>query len=75
MRNMSSKIWIEVTQDEYELPVAVADTARELAEIVGTTTNNIISQCSHRRKGRLKSSRFRMIEIEEEESERTEGTL
>lgn len=66
MRNMSSKkIWMEVTQDKYELPVAIADTAKELAEIVGTTTNNIVSQCSHYRKGRLKSSRFRMIEIEE----------
>ena len=28
-------IWMKVTDDKYELPVAVADTAEELARIVG----------------------------------------
>ena len=27
--------WLEITQDKYELPLAVADTARELANLRG----------------------------------------
>jgi CYTH domain-containing protein len=76
MRNMSSKkIWMEVTRDEYELPVKIADSVEELAEMCGTSTNTIRSTISHWKKGRLKTCVYRKVEIEEEESERTEGTL
>lgn len=34
-------IWMEVTRDRYELPVAVADSAAELAELVGVKKENI----------------------------------
>lgn len=30
-------LYIKVTQDKFELPIAVADTARELADMVGTS--------------------------------------
>lgn len=38
---MSEVIYMKVTKDEYELPVAVADTVRELARIVGLKENSI----------------------------------
>ena len=40
---MGKYLWMAVTPDEYELPLCVADTARELAEKYGTTTNTIIT--------------------------------
>lgn len=43
---MGKYLWMAVTADEYELPLAVTDTARELAEIFGTTTN-IVQSLEH----------------------------
>ena len=34
-------VWMEVTRDEYELPLVVAKSCRELAEKIGTTENAI----------------------------------
>lgn len=39
-------VWLMVTADKYELPVAVADTAEELARIVGVSSRNIYSVVS-----------------------------
>ena len=39
-------VWLMVTADEYELPVAVADTAEELARIVGVSVATIYSMIS-----------------------------
>lgn len=43
-------VYMEVTKDELELPVAVADTIAELARMTGTRANNISSSMSHARK-------------------------
>ena len=63
---ITKKIWMEVTRDEYELPVKIADSVEELAEMCGTSTNTIRSTISHRKKGRLKTCVYRKVEIEEE---------
>ena len=59
MRNMSSKkvrkIWMEVTRDEYELPVRIADSVEELAEMCGTSTNTIRSNISHCEEGKAEN--------------------
>ena len=34
-------IWIAVTNDKYQLPYAVADSASELAEIIGATKDAV----------------------------------
>ena len=39
-------VWLMVTADEYELPEAVADTAEELARIVGVSVTTIYSVIS-----------------------------
>lgn len=36
-------VYMRTTTDALELPVAVADTARELAEIIGTSVNVVYS--------------------------------
>ena len=35
---MGKYLWLCVEADEYELPLAVADSAREIAELFDTTT-------------------------------------
>lgn len=38
---MGKYLWMLVEADEYELPLIVADTARELAKKCNTTTSNV----------------------------------
>lgn len=58
-------VWMKVTKDKYELPVAVADSTVELAGIVNTTANSIRSSICHGYGTYVK------VVIEDEESERT----
>lgn len=44
-------IWMKVSNDEYELPIMIADSARELAEKCGTTENSVKSSVSHAKRG------------------------
>jgi hypothetical protein len=60
-------LYLATTHDKYELPVAVADSPRELARIMGTTSGSISSSISHKRPYWYK--------IEEEEDERTIRTV
>lgn len=60
-------VWLNVTMDEYELPVAVADTAAQLAQILGTTEMTILSSISHaKHDGRKTPYRKVRVEIDEE---------
>lgn len=53
-------VYMKCSNDVYEIPLAVADTAKELAEILGTTEAVVYSSISHKRKGWYK------VEVEEE---------
>ncbi len=66
---MKRVIWMKVTNDEYELPVAVADSIGELAKILGTTNNSISSSMSHYRKGVTKKTLYKKVIIEEGEED------
>lgn len=46
-----SKLWLKISSDKYELPLAVADSAVELARMCGITANTIYSQMSRVRAG------------------------
>ena len=59
-------LWLKVTSDEYELPVAVADTAAKLAELCDTTEGTIYSSMSHMKHGQWSPYRKVRIEIDEE---------
>ena len=41
------KLYMLVTKDKYELPLCVADSLDELAEMVHSTKNSIASAISH----------------------------
>ena len=56
-----------VTRDRFELPVAIADSIVELAEITNTNARTICSAISHVRSGRRKTSIYQEIEIGEAE--------
>lgn len=40
------EVWIAVTKDKYELPIAVAESRRELAEICGVTPQTVSASAS-----------------------------
>lgn len=56
-------LYLRTTVDEYELPVAVAESPSELAEMLGTNANVVSSSISHQRLGW-----FRVEEENEETS-------
>ena len=49
---MKMFVYMKVTKDKYELPIAVANTVRELAAILGISENCISSSMSHERAGK-----------------------
>lgn len=58
-------VYMMVTDDELELPLVVADSAQELADIIGRNVNTIYSGISHEKHGRIKSSIYKKVEIKE----------
>lgn len=65
-------LWMMVSKDKYELPLAVADSAPQLAEMVGVSVNSIFSSYSCYIHGKHKFSRYRKVEIEEVDDETDE---
>ena len=62
-------VYMEVTQDEYELPVAIADSPKLLAEISQTTQRNVSACASRVAHGKLKRGRFVRVKIDDEGGE------
>ena len=71
MKSKKAIVWMAVSQDELRLPIAIADTAKELAELLGTTENNVKSSASKNKHGVYKNSQYIAVKIDEE-SERSE---
>ena len=57
---------MQVTMDKYELPVAIADSAAELARMVGVKPNTVLKSIYYSKKHGWKS-RYKKIEITEDE--------
>ncbi len=55
-------MYMAVTPDEYELPLAVRDTAREIAEIYGKKTSTVLKAVSSDRSGRQSGVKFIKVE-------------
>lgn len=64
-------VYMKVTRDKYELPIAVADSVRELSRMTGTTENSIWSNITHQKTGEIKRGSFKRVDIGE--MEETEG--
>lgn len=60
-------VWMYVTKDKYELPIYVADSAKELAKLVGTRSDLIHSAIWHakQRNGRCKYVKVNIDDINE----------
>ena len=54
-------IYMKVTKDRYSLPVAVADSPKELAALCGVSPNAIYSGFSHEKKGDWKSPYVKVV--------------
>lgn len=64
----SQAVYMEITKDEYELPIVVADSAEELARKVGRTRDAIYSSIAHSRQlGYF--SRYIRVELSDDEDE------
>lgn len=67
MAKRKRSLWLMVTKDKYELPIAVADTAPQLAQVTGCSENLIRSSATRQKNGQWKYSRFVQVEITEED--------
>lgn len=63
-------IYMKVTPDRFELPVAIADSIPMLARICNTSEWTIRSSLRRYDKGKVKLRRYVKVEIEEEDNER-----
>lgn len=60
------KLYLQVTKDKYELPVAISDTPAGLARICGVSKNTVLSAISHA-KERKRGSIYRRVEVPDDE--------
>lgn len=60
------KLYLQVTDDRFEFPVAIAESQAELARMVGVSTNTIGSALCNLRSGRYKSSIYREVDIDDD---------
>ena len=63
------KLWLKITSDELELPVAVAETAGELSKMLGVSKNSIYASYSRFRNGDRTTSIYREVDIQDDETE------
>lgn len=60
-------IWLAVTPDKYELPIAVADTARELSELLGLHKNAATKLYYLHSKGICKQHiKYKIVKVKED---------
>ena len=59
------KLYLRVTRDKYELPEAVAESPRELAQMTGVSRATILSSISHEKAGRWKSI-YKLMEVDDD---------
>lgn len=57
------KLYIMVTNDVYELPLAVADSINELAKLAGVKPNSIASALSRVKHGVLAWSKYKCVDF------------
>lgn len=61
------RLFMKITEDKYELPLIVTPNISELADKCGVTRNSIESEISRYYHGRIKSCKYRRVDVEEDE--------
>lgn len=59
-------LYMEVTDDEYELPVAVADSARELSRMRGVDKHTVSSAIWRKNKRGFKFCKYVKVVVEDD---------
>lgn len=59
-------LYLRVTNDKYELPVAVADSKAELARMVGVHQSALTHALKDAREGKHKRTVYKIVEVEDE---------
>ena len=59
------KLYIKVTKDGYEHPIAIAESTAVLARMLGISNATVTSSLSKQRKG-LYDCYYRVVEVEDE---------
>lgn len=65
MARRGRKVYVAYAKKWPYLPIAVADTARELAVLVGTTKNAVDSAISHAKKNGVKNPKYAAVGVDE----------
>ena len=55
---MGKYLWLAVEADKYELPIAVADSARELGEMMGSNKHNVETFVCKQSNGRINGFKY-----------------
>lgn len=59
-------IWLAVTPDQYELPIAVADTAKELSKMLGLKPHAVTELYYKHNKGVCKQyEKYKIVKVTE----------
>lgn len=67
-------IWMEVTRDKYEFPIHIADTAEELAKLVGVKNGtSVISAISKARKHNVSRCKYQKVALDDNDEEKREN--
>ena len=59
-------MWMAVTADEYEHPIAIADTSTELAEMLGVTPDTIRTNLHRQKNGAVSGRRIVKVRKDDE---------
>lgn len=54
---------MKITKDKFELPVAVADSCEELADICGVSAYTVRNSWRRYAKGKIKKTKYIMVKI------------
>ena len=59
-------LYMAVTPDEHEFPIAVADSARELGRILGVDKCTVSCHITLANQGKIKKQKYFRIEVEDD---------
>lgn len=59
-------LYLAVSQDKYELPIAVADSTRELGRMLGVDKCTVSCHITLANQGKLKKQKYFRVEVEDD---------
>lgn len=66
-KNYRNYIWLKVELDEYELPLKVADSAREMAQMCEVTIATVLHSASDNKNGIAGRTPFISVALEDDD--------